>query len=293
MSTNDLARPSRSYRIGGLRVMMDGGRLCQALDLMPCMLPFADKSLNQYDIRIHECDHLEFQQEHEVFRFDLAEERSECSLWADEAGNLCYRFSSGSMILHDRLNEGDVYLQWQDDLDELRYMLWLSYAHTALEYKAVPIHSSVVVCQGRAVLCLGESGTGKSTHTRLWLNNIEGSHLLNDDSPIVRVESDGIWGYGSPWSGKTPCFRTERFLVGAFMRLEQRPENSIRRLNTLESFIALHPSCPPTLAHDERCTDGVVNFISDIISQVPVFRLGCLPDADAARLAYNTIMECK
>ena len=280
----------RTYRIGGLRVVVAGEKLCQALDLMPGMRPFVNNRLSRFELWIYEYDPLHLQKEREVYRFDLAEGGGWCSMLADEDDNPCYRFSSGSVMLHDRFRVGDVYLQWKGDIDELRYMLWLAYAHKALQYGAVPIHSSVVVCHGRAVLCLGESGTGKSTHTRLWLNNIDDCHLLNDDSPIVRVEPDGVWAYGSPWSGKTPCFRAERYPVAAFMRLEQRPENSIRRLGTLEAFTALHPSCPPTLAHDERCTDRMVDFIGGIISQVPVYRLGCLPNADAAKLAYNTLM---
>ena len=270
--------------------MVNGPRLAQALSLMPGMVAFANNRLSRHEIWIQENDRPLVAQEREVYRFELAEGCGWCHMLVDENDNPAYRFDSGSVLLHDRHRIGDVHLHWRGDLSELQYMLWLSYAHAALPYKAVPIHASVVVCQGRAVLCLGESGTGKSTHTRLWMDHIDGCHLLNDDSPILRVEPDGVWVYGSPWSGKTPCYRQERVPVAALMRLEQRPENSIRRLNILESFTALHPSCPPTLAYDERCTDKIVNFIGNVISRVPVFRLGCLPNADAARLAYSTIM---
>ena len=57
------------------------------------------------------------------------------------------------------------------------------------------LHSVMVVKDGKAVLCLGESGTGKSTHTRLWRENIEGAHLLNDDSPILRVVDGTPYAY--------------------------------------------------------------------------------------------------
>ena len=55
-----------------------------------------------------------------------------------------------------------------------------------MEHGVVAIHSSVLTYREAAILCLGESGTGKSTHTRLWRENIEGAGLLNDDSPFVR-----------------------------------------------------------------------------------------------------------
>ena len=56
---------------------------------------------------------------------------------------------------------------------------------------------------------MGKSGTGKSTHSRLWLENVPGATLLNDDNPIVRLTLVGAIVYGSPWSGKTPCYKNE------------------------------------------------------------------------------------
>ena len=52
------------------------------------------------------------------------------------------------------------------------------------------IHASTIRYRGKAVMFLGESGTGKSTHSRMWLENIEGSTLLNDDAPAVRISAD-------------------------------------------------------------------------------------------------------
>lgn len=279
----------RSYRIGGLRVAVTGRRLGQALDRMPGMTPFVNTRLSRFDMWINEQENPEVPEAHEIYRFQLAEGRGTCTMLADKDGNLAYRFDSGSVLLHDRFRAGDVFLDWHGDLDELRYMLWLAYAHEALAYGAVPVHASAVVWQERAVLCLGESGTGKSTHTRLWVENIKNAFLLNDDSPIVRVEHDGVWAYGSPWSGKTPCFRKERYPVAAFLRLRQAPDNSIERVPTVQAFVALQPSCPPTLAHDEQCMDGMVDFIGGVIGQVPVFLLDCRPDIEAAQLSFKTI----
>ena len=281
----------RSYRIGGLHVAVSGLRLGQVLDRMPGMGAFADNRLSHFDLWVNERNNIEMPKAHEIFHFELAEGRGWCTMLADEAGNPAYRFDSGSLLLYERSQSGNVFLNWCSDLSELRYMLWLAYAHKALDYAAVPVHASVVVWQGRAVLCLGESGTGKSTHTRLWLENVPGTFLLNDDSPIVRVEHDGVWAYGSPWSGKTPCFKQERYPVAAFVRLSQAPYNEIKQLPTVQSFVALQPSCPPTLAHDERCVDRVVGILGGILDKVPVYRLECLPDVEAALLCSNTLFS--
>ena len=90
-----------------------------------------------------------------------------------------------------------------------RFALWVGYGLMTLPYGTIAVHSSCIVYRDRAVLFLGESGTGKSTHTRLWREHVEGAFLLNDDSPVLRVEDDVVRVYGSPWSGKTPCYRQE------------------------------------------------------------------------------------
>ena len=86
----------------------------------------------------------------------------------------------------------------------------LLFAFTALKYKTLELHASVVVRDERGYLFLGKSGTGKSTHSRMWLGAFDDAWLLNDDNPVVRIEEDGVWVYGSPWSGKTPCYKNAR-----------------------------------------------------------------------------------
>lgn len=144
---------------------------------------------------------------------------------------------------------------------------------------SIAIHSSVIVHSGRAVLFLGESGTGKSTHTRLWREHIPGAQLLNDDSPIVRVVEGVPTVFGSPWSGKTPCYRNESYPIAAFVRLAQAPHNRIARLPVVRAIGALLPSCPPAFAYDAQLQDNICDTLSQLIARVPVYQLECLPDA--------------
>jgi len=171
----------------------------------------------------------------------------------------------------------------------LRFGIWIALGMMGLASKMLLIHSSTIVHQNRAVLFLGESGTGKSTHTRLWLKNIPDAHLLNDDSPILAIEDGQPVVYGSPWSGKTHCYHPYRFPLAAAVRLSQAPHNRIRRLSVIEAVGALQPSCPPALAQDEHFADGIMDILSDTIMRVPVFHLECLPDADAAHTSHDAI----
>jgi hypothetical protein len=170
-----------------------------------------------------------------------------------------------------------------------RFALWLGYGLMVLPYDTVAIHSSCIVYDNSAVLFLGESGTGKSTHTRLWCENIIGAVILNDDSPIVRVESGKVWVYGSPWSGKTPCYKQERYELAGCVRLSQAPFNKILELSVLKAYAAIHPSCPPEFAYDNNLYGYIGGFIGKLIPSVKFYHLECLPDKEAAELSCKTI----
>lgn len=175
--------------------------------------------------------------------------------------------------------------------DILRFGLWTAFNLIGLRNNCLLIHSSVVVHNDEAVLCLGESGTGKSTHTRLWLKNIENSFLLNDDSPIVSVEERNVLVYGSPWSGKTHCYHNAGYPVKAFVRLSQAPHNNIRKLSPLEAFVALQPSCPPAFVHDDYYADRLFGIISSLIQNTSIYHLECLPNDEAAMLCHEALYK--
>lgn len=174
----------------------------------------------------------------------------------------------------------------------LSNMLMISYAFASATAGTLLVHASVVVSDGRGYLFLGKSGTGKSTHSRLWLEHIPGSRLLNDDNPVVRVEDGVTRVYGSPWSGKTPCYINRSADVGAFVRLEQAPHNVITRLGTLQSFAALLSSSS-TMKWDKSVYDGVCNTITDVVQSVPIYKMECLPDRDAAIVCHDTVGDLR
>lgn len=152
----------------------------------------------------------------------------------------------------------------------LNNALMLVYAFASAPYATLLMHASVIRNDGRGYLFLGKSGTGKSTHTRLWLSHIPGSDLMNDDNPVVRVVEGTVYVYGSPWSGKTPCYRRVSAPVGAFVQLRQCPENTIRKESVLESFASLLPSVS-TMKWDRRIHSAHCDTISDIIRLSPIY----------------------
>lgn len=175
------------------------------------------------------------------------------------------------------------------DMSAVRFGLWFMTALATVGHDVTPVHSSAIVCNGRAVLFLGESGTGKSTHTRLWRENIDGAVLLNDDSPFIGFVDGRATAFGAPWSGKTPCYKQEQYPIAAIVRLSQASHNAIRPLRSVHAIGALLPSLTPAFGYDDELQDRMLATLSKIISQVPVYHLECLPDAAAARLSYDTV----
>lgn len=179
-------------------------------------------------------------------------------------------------------------------LGHLKFSLWMAMAFAGIPKQTAAVHASVIVYNNRAILFLGESGTGKSTHSALWLKHIPGCSLLNDDSPVIRIELNekmepAPFVYGSPWSGKGQCYLNERYPIAAFVRLEQHKTNHLTSLDKLEAFGALLPSFPPAFQRDDYFEGEICRIISAIIKTTPVFHFRCLPDKDAAEMVKNTV----
>lgn len=173
----------------------------------------------------------------------------------------------------------------------LNNALMMMYAFAGADKGTVLMHASVVRKDGKGYLCLGVSGTGKSTHTGLWLKHIPETDLMNDDNPVVRVCDDGIVRvFGSPWSGKTPCYRDVEAPIGGFLQLKQAPYNKISRQSPIDGFASLLPSCS-VMKWDARDYKSTCQTVSTILSKVPTYFLECLPDQAACELSYKT-MAC-
>lgn len=167
--------------------------------------------------------------------------------------------------------------------------MMLLFAFRTAVLGTLEMHSSTVVKDGRAFMFLGKSGTGKSTHSRMWLENLEGVTLLNDDNPVIRIWDDGrAIVYGTPWSGKTPCYKNESAPIGGIVRIRQYPENRIARLGLMEAYASILSSSSGLRAV-RTMADGLHESIAALVSTVPCYVLDCLPDGDAARVCHAEV----
>jgi len=173
----------------------------------------------------------------------------------------------------------------------LNTVMMLMFAFATARKNTLLMHASVTMKDGKGYLFLGKSGTGKSTHSQLWINNIDGCSLLNDDNPVIRVAEKGeVRVYGSPWSGKTPCYRNLDVPIGAIVTLQQAKTNKIRRQTLPEAYASVYVSFSGYRFIKEMA-DGLHITNAMVVSKVPCFQLDCLPNADAAFLCYQTVTK--
>ncbi len=170
--------------------------------------------------------------------------------------------------------------------------LMLAYAFAGSFHQTMLIHASCIL-YGDDSPCgfpfIAASGTGKSTHSSLWLKHIEGAQLLNDDNPILRLADDGRpFIYGSPWSGKTPCYRNRSARLGAITQIARAPQNSIERLGPVQAFATLLPACS-SMKWDSVIYNNLCDAITRIIETTPIYTLHCLPDEEAVRICHQAL----
>ncbi len=198
----------------------------------------------------------------------------------------------GLLQVSPDFSQGTIATRGQDSVRTfaVNNALMLMFAFASATKGTLLIHASVIKHDGRGFLFLGQSGTGKSTHSSLWLKHIEGSELLNDDNPVIVVDGDGATVYGSPWSGKTPCYKNDSARIGAFVRIQQKSENRIMREQSLQAFAILLPSMS-TMKWDKRVYDGICDSVARLVETIPLYTLGCRPDQEAAEVCYAEVAK--
>lgn len=219
----------------------------------------------------------------------------------DSLGNSVFEFLIGNHFVGQLIcsldyTEGKLIFASNISLKGKNYLLnnaiMLQYALAVARKNTVLFHGAVVEYKGKGFMFLGESGTGKSTHARLWQTYNEGTSLLNDDNPVVKIfeKEKKALVYGSPWSGKTPCYKNRQIPLEGIVVLEQAPYNKMKQLKGVEAYIPIKGSISGK-RWDAKLADGLYfteNFLS---AHIPVWLLKCLPDKEAAKLSLKHVYE--
>ena len=158
------------------------------------------------------------------------------------------------------------------------------------EYDTILFHGSCVAVDGAGYLFTAKSGTGKSTHTRLWRELLgDRAIMINDDKPLIRISDSGAIIYGTPWDGKHHLSNNIAVSLKAICILERAKENAILPVTREEALPMLiqqtyRPADPFTLAK-------TLTLIDRLGMEVKLYRLRCNMDISAAKLSYGTMKE--
>lgn len=186
----------------------------------------------------------------------------------------------------------DVYENYMPyaNYDSIEYIYTGSkFNRILLEFDGCMLHSSAVVVDGYAYLFSADSGTGKSTHTQLWLKHFgDRAYIINDDKPALRC-IDGEWYvYGTPWSGKTDQNVNTRVKLGAIVFLERAENNWIDNISIKEALPKFFKQTIRKLGTEEKM-DLALSAMERVLSQNPIYKMGCNISDDAVVTVYEKI----
>lgn len=164
--------------------------------------------------------------------------------------------------------------------------LWSgSYFYEQLtRFNGIMLHASCVEYEGKAYLFSAKSGTGKSTHTHLWLEHLPGSRIINDDKPAIRCVDGVYYAYGTPWSGKFD----ESINIGvpiAGIAFLSRGENSIKRIPGIKALkLFMDQTVRPA---DKELMSNTLEILNGILTDIPIYEISCDMSKEAVLTSYN------
>lgn len=175
----------------------------------------------------------------------------------------------------------------QLSFDDTEYMLYGEQFYTQLLcYDGFLLHSSAVAYNGNAYLFSAPCGTGKSTHVSIWLKVFsDNAFCINDDKPAIRRIDGKFCACGTPFSGKTDTSRNECVPIKGICVLERGRDNKIEKIDAKDAVYAiLNQTIRPA---DKSLMTSLLSIIDELSASVPVYRLFCNMDDEAALVAYR------
>ena len=160
-----------------------------------------------------------------------------------------------------------------------------------IDYDGFMLHSSAVVYENKAYLFSAPSGTGKSTHTTIWRKTFgeDKTFILNDDKPVIRIISDGIYAFGTPWSGKTDQNENVGVPLQGICFVERAENNRIEPMSPKD---AIHKILDQTVRPKNQESMGkLLEILDTVLKRVKVHTLYCNMENEAAIVAYNAMSK--
>lgn len=174
--------------------------------------------------------------------------------------------------------------------DEIEYIfLGQMFYRKILRFGGILLHSSAVVKDGVAYLFSAPSGTGKSTHTSLWLKKFDDAYILNDDKPAILFIDNKLYASGTPFSGKCDLSKNEIVPLQGICFIERSENNWIKPLDKKQAIFEI-------LNQTERIpyqedTLLILDLIDKVVSNAKIYKMGCNISSEAVDTSYNEMKK--
>lgn len=171
-------------------------------------------------------------------------------------------------------------------LEDIEYIfLGQLFYRYILQHDGILLHSSCVVKDNKAYLFSAPSGTGKSTHTNLWLEEFEDAYILNDDKPAIIYKDNTLYAAGTPFSGKHDISRNLLVPIGGICFLERSKENWIKEIDKKQAIFEILNQTERVPYKEDM--NLILHHISNIVSNITIHKMGCNISKEAVYTAYN------
>ena len=175
-------------------------------------------------------------------------------------------------------------------LEDIEYIfLGQLFYRYILQHDGILLHSSCVVKDNKAYLFSAPSGTGKSTHTTLWLEEFPDAYILNDDKPAIIYKDNTLYAAGTPFSGKHDISRNLLVPIQGICFLERSETNWIKEIDKKQAIFEILNQTERVPYEEDM--NLILHHISNIVSNIIVHKMGCNISKEAVFTSYNKMSK--
>ncbi|AFV05121.1 hypothetical protein [Dehalobacter sp. CF] len=197
-----------------------------------------------------------------------------------------WRSASITLRNIDMLAPAEYNFNQSQSLLATHILMGVVFRYFLIHFQGLVGHASSIKWQGKGLMFSAPSGTGKSTHVKLWQKYIPDVTVLNDDTPAIRLIDKKPIIFGTPWSGSSFINCNDSAPLEAIVLLEQSPINEIRKLTINEAIMSFMPRVMFPYFNMNYMNEALRIF-EQIVLSVPVYLLKCRPDQEAVELVYQ------
>lgn len=173
------------------------------------------------------------------------------------------------------------------DTDAEYLLSGVCFNHFLLSFGGFTLHSSAVCYKNKAYLFSADCGTGKSTHTALWIKNVDGAFYLNDDKPIITQMDGKFYASGTPWCGKNDINENITVELGGIVFLERSTTPFIEKANSLFAINSIIKQTK--LPSDKALSDTFLNTLDSLLKVVPTYRFGADISKNSLKISFEAL----